>query len=88
MGSLRRNPSDFIFVPVILSAEGRNDALFTSELTLTNRGTGAGDAGLDLHGPYRRRERDRAGTPGAGARQRIVPDVVEFLRERGLADTR
>ena len=30
-GEPERNPSDFIFVPVILSAEGRNDALFTSE---------------------------------------------------------
>ena len=27
------------FVPVILSAEGRNESFFTSELTLTNRGS-------------------------------------------------
>ena len=83
-GEPDRNPSDFIFVPVILSAEGRNDALFTSELTLTNRGKEL--ATLDL--TYTAHIGGRSGTvrehlePG---RQRIVPDVVEFLRERGLA---
>ena len=83
-GEPDRNPSDFIFVPVILSAEGRNDALFTSELTLTNRGKEL--ATLDL--TYTAHIGGGSGTvrehlePG---RQRIVPDVVEFLRERGLA---
>ena len=82
-GEPERNPSDFIFVPVILSAEGRNDALFTSELTLTNRGTEL--ATLDF--TYTAHTGGGSGTvreylePG---RQRIVPDAVEFLRERGL----
>ena len=31
--------SSRLFVPVILTSAGRNNAFFTSELTLTNRGT-------------------------------------------------
>ena len=83
-GEPERNPSDFIFVPVILSAEGRNNSSFTSELTLTNRGTEL--ATVDF--TYTAHVGGGSGTvrehlePG---RQRIVPDVVEFLRERGLA---
>ena len=78
------NPTDFTFVPVILSAEGRNNAYFTSELTLTNRGTEL--ATLDF--TYTAHIGGGSGTvreylkPG---RQRIVPNMVEFLRERGLA---
>ena len=77
------NPADFTFVPVILNAEGRNNAFFTSELTLTNRGTEL--ATLDF--TYTAHIGGGSGTvreylePG---RQWIVPDAVEFLRERGL----
>ena len=82
-GKPERNPSDFIFVPVILSAEGRNDAFFTSELTLTNRGSEL--ATLDF--TYTAHAGGGSGTvreylePG---RQWIVSDAIEFLRERGL----
>jgi hypothetical protein len=70
------------FVPVILSAAGRNRSFFTSELTLTNRGTvpalltyaytahiggGSGIAHASL-GP---------------GRQRVVPDAIKYLKERG-----
>ena len=61
------NPSDFTFVPVILSAEGRKRCLLHLGVDADQPGDGAGDPGLHLHGPCRRRERDRAGTPGAGA---------------------
>ena len=77
------NPSDFIFVPVILNAEGRNNAFFTSELTLTHRGTEL--ATLDF--TYTAHIGGGSGTvreylePG---HQWIVPDMVEYLRERGL----
>ena len=77
------NPSDFTFVPVILNAEGRDNALFTSELTLTHRGTE--QATLDF--TYTAHAGGGSGTarhylePG---RQLVVPDAVEFLRERGL----
>ena len=82
-GEPEENPSDFIFVPVILSAEGRNDAFFTSELTLTNRGREL--ATVDF--TYTAHAGGGSGTvrehlePG---RQWIVPDAIEFLRERGL----
>ena len=79
------NPSDFTFVPVILNASGRNDAFFTSELILTHRGN-------------RKRQRAvldftyTAHTGGGSGRVRdylepghqlIIPDAVEFLRQRG-----
>ena len=82
-GEPEANPSDFIFVPVILSAEGRNDAFFTSELTLTNRGSEL--ATVDF--TYTAHAGGGSGTvreylePG---RQWIVSDAIEFLRERGL----
>ena len=82
-GEPEENPSDFTFVPVVLNAEGRNNAFFTSELTLTNRGTEL--ATLDF--TYTAHTGGGSGTvreylePG---RQWIVPDAIEFLRERGL----
>ena len=86
-GEPEENPTRFTFVPVILNAEGRNDAFFTSELTLTNRGTEL--ATLDF--TYTAHIGGGSGSvrehlePG---RQWIVPDAIEFLRERGLAHTR
>ena len=83
-GEPEENPTRFTFVPVILNAEGRNDAFFTSELTLTNRGTEL--ATLDF--TYTAHIGGGSGSvrehlePG---RQWIVPDAIEFLRERGLA---
>ena len=77
------NPSEFTFVPVILNAEGRNNVLFTSELTLTHRGTE--QATLDF--TYTAHIGGGSGIvrdylePG---RQWIIPDAIEFLRERGL----
>ena len=83
-GEPEENPTRFTFVPVILNAEGRNDAFFTSELTLTNRGTEL--ATLDF--TYTAHIGGGSGSvrehlePG---RQWTVPDAIEFLRERGLA---
>ena len=77
------NPTHFTFVPVILNAEGRNKAFFTSELTLTNRGTDL--ATLDF--TYTAHIGGGSGTVREyleAGRQWIVPDAVEFLRERGL----
>ena len=76
------NPSDFTFVPVILNAAGRSTAFFTSELTLTHRGRHR--AILDY--TYTAHTGGGSGTvrdylePG---QQLIVPDAIEFLRERG-----
>ena len=83
-GEPEENPPRFTLVPVILNAEGSNDAFFTSELTLTNRGTELAtlDFTYTAHiggGSGSVREHLEAG------RQWIVPDAIEFLRERGLA---
>ena len=78
------NPSDFTFVPVILDAPGKGKALFTSELTLAHRGRQR--AILDY--TYTAHTGGGSGTvrdylePG---QQVIIPNAIEFLRERGAA---
>ena len=72
-----------LFVPAILNSAGRNNAFFTSEMTLTNRGAvpayltysytahiggGSGIADDTLR-------------PGG---QRVIPDVIDYLRTRGV----
>ena len=70
------------FVPVILSAAGQNDSFFTSELTVTNRGTvgavmdftytahrGGGSGVADVRLP-----------PG----QFIFPDAIQLLKNFGV----
>ena len=71
------------FVPVVLSSPGRNDSFFTSELTLTNRGSepavlnytytstsgvGSGTA-TDMLGPHQ---------------QKIEPDAIDYLSGLGI----
>lgn len=72
-----------LFVPVILSASGAESSYFTSELTLTNKGTTP--ATLDL--TYTASAGGGSGTVhdtlGAG-QQRILPDAIEYLRGLGL----
>ena len=76
------DPSDFTFVPVILDAPGKGKALFTSELTVAHRGRQR--AILDY--TYTAHTGGGSGTvrdylePG---QQLIVPNAVEFLRQRG-----
>ena len=76
------NPPDFTFVPVILNAAGRSKAFFSSEMTLTHRGRH--QAILDY--TYTAHTGGGSGTvrdylePG---QQLIVPDAIDFLRERG-----
>ncbi len=71
------------FVPVILTAAGRNQAFFTSELTLTNRG----DQPATLDYTY---TAAAGGGSGAGSdvlpagRQKIVPDGIGYLKSRGI----
>ena len=68
------------FVPVILSAAGRNKAYFTSELTLTNRGA----VGARLAYTY---TAHRGGGSGGAVNvflrpgeQRIIPNAIDYLR--------
>ena len=71
------------FVPVVLTANGEGGSSFTSELTLTNRGTTSST--VQLH--YTAEAGGGTGTatlllsPGA---QLIIPDVIAFLKAQGL----
>ena len=71
------------FVPVILSAEGRNNSFFTSELILTNRGTRE----ARLNYTYTADAGGGSGTaidvivPG---RQKIESDAFDYLRRLGV----
>ena len=51
-----------LFVPVILSAAGRNNSFFTSELTLTNPGGSGRKARLQLQGRQGRGQREGLGS--------------------------
>ena len=72
-----------LFVPVILSAAGRSNSLFTSELTLTNRGDGE----VKLDYTY---TADRGGGSGTASdvlpagRQRVETDALTYLRGLGV----
>ena len=72
-----------IFVPVLLTSAGRNNAFFTSELTLTNRG--AEEA--TLHYTY---TAEAGGGSGAASdtlapeRQRILPNAIDYLSGLGI----
>ena len=80
---LQPTPGGGAFVPVILSAAGRNNAFFTSELTLTNRGTR--EAWLDY--TYTAHAGGGRGTASdllAPGEQRIEPDALGYLRRLGI----
>ncbi|MYJ75993.1 MAG: hypothetical protein F4089_13275, partial [Gammaproteobacteria bacterium] len=72
-----------LFVPVLLTLAGHNDALFTSELTVTNRGSEE----ATLHYTYTADRGGGSGTAtdrlGAG-RQRIYPDAIGYLKSLGI----
>ena len=71
------------FVPVILSSAGQNNSFFTSELTLTNRGT----VPARLTYTYTAHRGEGSGMasdflfPGE---QRIIPNAIDYLRGRRI----
>ncbi len=72
-----------IFVPVLLTSAGRNNAFFTSELTLTNRGTEE----ATLHYTYTADAGGGSGTATdtlAPRRQRIQPNAIDYLSGLGI----
>ena len=71
------------FVPVILTAAGRNDSFFTSEMTLTNRGTRE----ARLHYTYTARGGGGTGSASEvlpAGHQRVVSDALDHLRNLGI----
>ena len=79
----RPEGEESLFVPVLLTSAGRHNAFFTSELTLTNRGTEE----ATLHYTY---TADRGGGSGtatdslAPGSQRIQPDAIGYLTGLGI----
>ena len=77
------DPEESLFVPVVLTSAGRNNALFTSELTLTNRGSEE----ATLHYTY---TADRGGGSGTATDrlppggQRIQSDAIGYLTGLGI----
>ena len=72
-----------LFVPVILQASGLNDSFFTSELTLTNRGSEE----ATLHYTYTADQGGGSGTATdrlAPGRQRIEPNAISYLTGLGI----
>ena len=83
IGNVQVARCPFIFVPVLLTSAGRNDAFFTSELTLTNRGSEE----ATLHYTYTARAGGRIGTATdslAPGQQRIQPDAIDYLSGLGI----
>ena len=71
------------FVPVILTAAGRNDSFFTSEMTLTNRGTRE----ARLHYTYTAHIGGGTGSTSEvlpAGHQRVVSDALGHLRNLGI----
>ncbi len=72
-----------VVVPIVLSGEGLNGSFFTSELTLTNRGTT--DATVDL--TYTAAFGGGGGTARdtlAAGRQRTVASAIDYLASLGV----
>ena len=75
--------AESLFVPVLLTSAGRNNSFFTSELTLTNRGSEQ----ATLHYTYTARSGGGTRTatdrldPG---RQRIKSDAIDYLTGLGI----
>ena len=72
------------FVPVILTASGRSNSFFTSELTLTNRGSQTATLRLHLHGCGRRGRRHGLGDSGSGHARRSCPTPLTTCEAMGI----
>ena len=78
-------PEKALFVPVLLTSEGRNNSFFTSELTLTNRGSQS--ARLDYAYTAHVGGGSGSGTASdrlAPGRQKIKPDAIGYLTGLGI----
>ena len=72
-----------LFVPVILRSQGRAGSFFTSELTLTNRGSSPGA----IQYTYTASFGGGSGTAMASlepGRQRVIPDAIAYLTSMGV----
>ncbi len=77
-----------LFVPIVLDVAGQGGARFSSELTLTNRGTSTATVRLTYTGSLLLGGGAGSGTVTetlAPGRQLILPDAIAYLRGKGLA---
>ncbi len=82
-GGQQPTPAGDVFVPVLLTSAGRNSSFFTSELTLTNRGSEE----ATLHFSYTADAGGGSGTAAdtlAPGQQRIQPDAIGYLSGLGI----
>ena len=71
------------FVPIVLSSGGMNGSYFTSEMTLTNRGTGNATVNFTYTASLGSGSGTGMDTLGPGE-QKIVPDAISYLRSLGV----
>jgi hypothetical protein len=72
-----------VFVPIVLSAGGMNGSFFTSEMTLTNRGTADANITFTYTSAFGSGSGTASDTLPSG-QQRIVPDAISYLRSLGI----
>ena len=72
-----------VFVPIVLSSGGMNSSYFTSEMTLTNRGSGNATIYLTYSASLGSGSGTGMDTLAPGE-QKIVPDAISYLRSRGV----
>jgi hypothetical protein len=72
-----------IFVPIILSSSGLYNSFFTSEMTLTNRGSQNATVILTYTAAFGAGSGSAVDFLEAG-RQRVIPDAIGYLRSIGL----
>jgi len=73
-----------LFVPFVGSVEGLNGSRFSSEMALTNRSTASSTAVIEYTPAIGTGKGSVTEVVGAG-RQVVIPDVIAWLRTKGLA---
>ena len=76
--------SESIFVPIVLSVAGLNGSFFSSEMSVSNRGTFSATVEFVYTAAFGQGSGTVTDSIGAG-QQRIVKDTIDYLRTLGLA---
>jgi hypothetical protein len=77
------SPAGTFFVPIILSSGGATGAFYSSEITLANRSDQDAIVEFTYTAAFGGESGVATDTLAAG-KQRIVPDAVAYLRQRGI----
>ena len=72
-----------LFVPIVLSVAGLNNSFFTTELTLTNRGSTTANITFEYAAAFESGSGTATTTLPAG-RQQIFSNAIEYLRGLGI----